>query len=160
MTRFARLGAYEALADVFETVFMVHLDTLDEAVPSRTLWDRSGDYLEVRVDLRRGRSSPAFFYFPAGLIKEIAANFLGMDGQAMDEGELSQVGKMAARMTIGGLLGRVDPEALVRAGEPQARTIESFNPKRLRETPGVWVYHSGQGYLWVDVGSIGEVVLH
>lgn len=160
MDRFSRQGIYESLADVFETVFLIHLERLDEAAPSRKIWERRRDYLEVRVDLLRGNNSPAFFFFPAGLVKEIAGSFLGLDGTTMDKGELAQVGKMAARMTIGGLLGRVDPEALIRAGEPQARNIDSFNPGRLFEAPGVWVYQTGQGYLWVDVGRIGEVAHH
>ncbi len=160
MDRFSRQDIYESLADVFETVFLIHLEMLDEAAPSRKIWERRRGYLGVRVDLMHGNNSPAFFFFPAGLIKEIAGNFLGMDGAIMDKGELAQVGKMAARMTIGGLLGRVDPEALIRAGEPQARNIDSFNPGRLIETPGVWVYQADQGYLWVDVGQIGAVAYH
>lgn len=160
MDRFSRPGIYETLADVFETVFLIPLEMLDEAVPSRKVLECRRDYLEVRVDLQREMNSPAFFFFPAGLIKEIAGSFLDMDGTTMDKGELVQVGKMAARMTIGALLGRVDPDALIRAGEPQARTIDSFNPGRLAEAPGVWVYKSDQGYLWVDVGQIGEVALH
>jgi hypothetical protein len=160
MDRFTRPGIYETLADVFETVFLIPLETLDEAVPSRKVWECRRDYLEVRVDLLRGKNSPAFFFFPAGLIKEIAGSFLDLDGATLDKGELAQVGKMAARMTIGGLLGRVDPDALIRAGEPQARAIDSFNPRRLREAPGVWIYKSDQGYLWVDVGRIDEVASH
>jgi hypothetical protein len=160
MDRFSRQGIYESLADVFETVFLIHLEMLDEAAPSRKILERRRDYLEVKVDLLRGNNSPAFFFFPAGLIKEIAGSFLGMDEGIMDNGALAQVAKMAARMTIGGLLGRVDPEALIRAGEPQARNIDSFNPGRLFEAPGVWVYQTDQGYLWVDVGRIGEVAHH
>lgn len=160
MDRFSRQGIYEGLADVFETVFLIHLEMLDEAAPSRKIWERRRDYLEVRVDLQHGNNLPAFFFFPTGLIKEIAGNFLGMDSTIMDKGELAQVGKMAARMTIGGLLGRVDPEALIRAGEPQARNIASFNPGRLFEAPGVWVYQADQGYLWVDVGQISAVAHH
>lgn len=157
MDRFSRSGIYETLADVFETVFLVPLEMLDEAVPSRKILECRRDYIEVRVDLLREKNAPAFFFFPVGLVKEIACSFLNRDGAAMDMGELAQVGKMAARMTIGGLLGRVDPEALIRPGEPQARTIDSFNPSRLLEAPGVWVYKSAQGYLWVDVGTIGGV---
>lgn len=160
MDRFSNPGIYETLADVFETVFLIHLEMLDEAVPTRKILERRRDYLEVRVDLLRENNSPAFFFFPAGLIKAIAGNFLDMDGNTLDKGELAQVGKMAARMTIGGLLGRVDPEALIRAGEPQARSIDSFNPGRLFETPGVWVYQTDQGYLWVDVGQINAVAHH
>lgn len=160
MDRFLRPGVYETLADVFETVFLIHLETLDEAIPSRKIRERRRDYLEVRVDLLAENNSPAFFFFPAGLIKEIAGSFLDMDGASMDKGELARVGKMAARMTIGGLLGRVDPEALIRAGEPQARNIDSFDPGRLVASPGVWVYQSDQGYLWVDVGRIGEITRH
>lgn len=160
MDRYSRQGIYESLAEVFETVFMIHLERLDEAAPSRKIWERRRDYLEVKVDLLHGNNSPAFFFFPAGLIKEIAGSFLGMDGSTMDNGELVQVGKMAARMTIGGLLGRIDPEALIEAGEPQARNIDSFNPGRLFEAPGVWVYQTDQGYLWVDVGRIGEAAQH
>lgn len=160
MDRYSRPGIYEALADVFETVFMIPLEPLEETQPSRKILERRRDYLEVRVDLLREGNSPAFFFFPAGLIQEIAGSFLGMDGTPLDKGELAQVGKMAARMTIGGLLGRVDPEALIRAGEPQARSIESFNPSRLIEAPGVWVYKTDQGYLWVDVGRIAEVAPH
>lgn len=160
MDRFSRPAIYETLADVFETVFLIPLKMLDEAVPPRKVLECRQDYLEVRVDLQRDKNSPAFFFFPVGLIKEIAGSFLDMDSSTIDKSELAQVGKMAARMTIGGLLGRVDPEALIRAGEPQARTIGSFNPGRLAGAPGVWVYKSDQGYLWVDVGEIAEAAHH
>jgi len=157
MGEFLRQGIDESLADVFESVFLIPLEPLVDAAPSREALACRRDYFEVRIDSRRQDNFPVFFFFPVGLIIEIADRFLGMDGAGMDTGELAQVGKMVARMTIGGLLGRVDPEALVLVGEPQVRTIDNFNPGQLLEAPGIWGYQSGQGYIWVDVGWAGEV---
>lgn len=152
MDRYLQQGIYTALAEVFETIFLISLEPLAGAAPPREMWERRRNYLEVRIDLCSGENQPAFFFFPAGLVQEIASGFLGLDVASLDRGGLAQVGKMAAKMTIGGLLARVDPEALIRAGEPQARTIGSFTPGRLFEAPWTWVYKTGQGYLWVDVG--------
>ncbi|NTV14138.1 MAG: hypothetical protein HGA96_09465 [Desulfobulbaceae bacterium] len=156
MDKYFRQRTYEALADIFETVFLIPLETMDGGASSLGVGERRRDYLEVRIDLLRERNCPAFFFFPADLIKEIADSFMGLDVEAMDKEGLVQVAKMAARMTIGGLLARVDPGALIRAGEPQSRRIDNFTSGRLCEMPGAWMYKTGQGYLWVDVGRIGD----
>lgn len=157
MDKSFRQGIYETLADIFETVLLIPLESVDGGAAPRVIGVRHRDYLEVRIDLLRERNCPAFFFFPAELVKEIADNFMGLDVEAMDNEELVQVAKMAAKMSIGGLLARVDPAALIRAGEPQSRNIDNFSPGRLSEATGAWAYKTGQGYLWVDVGRIEEV---
>ncbi len=178
MDRNFRQGIYETLADVFETVFLIpleHMEGIDppcgvgagskllklippRVAPSREFGGWPREYLEVRVDLLRECNSPAFFFFPAELVKRIAGGFLGLDVGAMDVEELAPVARMAAIMIIGGVLARVDPDALIRAGEPQSRSISNFVPGP-SEMPGAWVYKTGQGYLWVDVGRI-ELISH
>ena len=160
MDRCFRQGIYETLAEVFETVFLIPLERMEGGVTTRGLGDWRREYLEVRIDLLRGRNCPAFFFFPAELIKEIADDFLGLNVEAMAREELAPVANMAAKMTMGGLLARVDPGALIRVGEPQSRSIDNFVPGRLFEAPGAWVYKTGQGYLWVDVGRIEDVAAH
>lgn len=151
---------YETLADVFETVFLIQIEPLDGAAPPREMWQCKRDYLEIRVDLQQGGDAPAYFFFPTELVKEIAGNFLGLDVGTLDQGGLGAAGKIAARMTIGGLLGRIDPEAMIRVGELQARAIDSFTPGRLYEAPGNWVYKTGHGFLWVDLGWVGATENH
>lgn len=157
MDRYFRQGVYETLAEVFETVFLIPLEHMEGGVPTRGVGEWRRDYLEVRIDLHRGRNCPAFFFFPVALVKEIADAFLGMNIEAMDMVGLAPVAQMAARVAIGGLLARVDPGALIRAGEPQFRCIDNFAPGKNYAMTGAWVYKTGQGYLWVDVGRIEEV---
>ncbi len=150
---------YETLADVFEIIFLIPIEPLNGAAPPRELWESKKDYLEIRGDLQPDGSSPAFFFFPAELVREIAGNFLGQDSNRLDQSELDQAGKMAGRMTIGGLLGRVDPEARIKAGDPQVRALDTFTPRRLNEAPGAWVYKTGHGFLWVDLGHLLPAVV-
>lgn len=151
-----RQGIYDALADIFGTVFLIPLEPLDGGASPQVTGGQCRDYLEVRIDLLRERNCPAFFFFPAELVREIADSFMGLNGEAIDQVELAQVAKMAARMTIGGLLARIDPDAQIRAGEPRSRSIDNLIAGRLSEVPGAWAYKTGQGYLWVDVGRIGD----
>jgi len=160
MDRCFRQGIYDTVAEVFETVFLIPLERMEDGVIHRGIGETCAGYFEVRIDLLNGCRSPAFFFFPAGLVKEIAGDFLGLDGEVMALAELTPVAKMAAKMTMGGLLARVDPRALIRAGEPRSRSIENFVPRRLFETPGAWVYKTGRGYMWVDVGRIEDVAAH
>lgn len=157
MDRQVRQAVYETLADIFETVFLIPLEHLADGENSRGIPGLRQEYLEVRIDLLKERNCPAFFFFPADLLQEIAGNFLGLGGEAMDQEKLAQVARMAAGVTIGGLLARVDPQALIKAGEPQSRNIHHFVPGRLVGTSRVGVYKTGQGYLWVDVGRLDEV---
>jgi hypothetical protein len=151
---------YETLADVFEIVFQIPIEPLNGAPPPREMWKSKRDYLEVRVDLQQGGGAPAFFFFPAELVREIAGNFLGLDAGTLEHGDLVAVGKIAARMTIGGLLARIDPDAMIFAAEPQVRAIDIFTPGRLYEAPGAWVYKTGQGFLWVDLNGVATADSH
>lgn len=156
MSKYFRQGIYETLADIFETVLLIPLEPMDGGAAPRGAEARRRDYLEIRIDLLRERNCPAFFFFPAELVAEIADNFMGLDVESMAREELVPVAKMAALMIIGGLLARVDPGALIKAGEPHSRNIDNFIPERLAEASGAWAYKTGQGYLWVDVGRIED----
>lgn len=147
---------YETLAEVFEIVFLMPIEPLDGAAPPSEMWQCKRNYLEIRVDLQQGDDAPAYFFLPAELVKEIAGNFLGLDVGALDQVGLDAAGKIFARMTIGGLLGRIDPDAMIRAGEPQVRAIDTFTPGRLNEAPGASVYKTGHGFLWVDLGGVSS----
>ena len=160
MGRLWQKEIYETLADVFEIVFLIPIEPLDGAAPPSEMWQCKRDYLEIRVDLLQGDDVPAYFFLPAELVKEIAGNFLGLDAGTLDRVGLDAAGKVVARMTIGGLLGRIDPDAMISAGEPQVRAIDTFTPGRLNEAPGAWVYKTGHGFLWVDVGWVGATGLH
>jgi len=155
MDQFWQREIFETLADVFEIVFLIPIEPLDGAAPPREMWQSKRDYLEIRVDLQQSDDAPAYFFFPTELVKEIAGNFLGLDVGTLDQVGLDAAGKVAARMTIGGLLGRIDPDAMILAGEPQVRAIDTFTPGRLYEAPGAWVYKTGHGFLWVDLGWVG-----
>ena len=159
MGKLGKQGIYQTLGDVFETVFLVHLETLAGGLPPREVGEWRREYLEARIDLRCGENWPVFFFLPADLLKEIAGSFFGLSDTAVDLADLAQVGKMVAGMTIGGLLARVDPEALVLVAEPQIRMIDIFKPGCLLDNLGVGGYKTEQGYLWVDVGRLDRVGL-
>ena len=151
---------YETLADVFEIVFLIPIEPLDGAAPPREMWQSKRGYPEIRVDLQQSDDAPAYFFFPTELVKEIACNFLGLEVGTLDRSGIDAAGKMAVRMTIGGLLGRIDPDAMIRVGEPLVRAIDTFTPSRLYEAPGAWVYKTEHGFLWVDLGWVGTSVHH
>jgi hypothetical protein len=146
---------FETLADVFEVLFSIPLKSLEDSPPRKILRVK-GDYLEVRVDVVNGSRFPTFFFLPRGLAQRLANNLVDQDERAESEADVNGAAKEAVGITVGGLLGRIDPEAKCTIGVPMVRTVAGFSPDWLSGMPGTRGYETEFGYLWMDLGDIDE----
>jgi len=144
---------HEALTAVFGVMFFIPIEPLRDS-PPRTMWSNEIPYFEARIDVHSYEKIPAYFFFPEELVRKIAFNYRGMEDSELSNKQLQEVVEEAVQMTVGGLLGKIDPEAKCRLGSPAARSIGCFSPGRLFGEPGTCVYETEFGYLWIDLGDI------
>ena len=145
----------ETVADVFEVLFSISTRPLDDS-PPRRLRNTEERYIEVRIDVSRGDRFPAYFFFPEKLAMGVAHNFMGLEGSSLGDDKIKTVVNEAVRMTVGGLLGKIDPDAECDIGDPTARRLEGFSPGHLYGAPGTYVYETEFGCLWMDLSNIDK----
>ena len=69
-------------------------------------------FIEGAIDIiSNGENLGIKLYFPPKLAKEITINFLGIEEDEFDDEKMLDSVKEATNMTVGGLLGRIDPRA-------------------------------------------------
>lgn len=144
----------ETLCDVFGVMFSVAVKPLRDFPPGRNNQQGESCYFEARVDILKEERFPAYFFFPEGLAKSLAGNLGGVDDANPDDDAISDVVKDAVYMTLGGLLGKIDPEARCGLGSPVARKIREFSPGCLPQEDGIMGCETEFGYLWMDLGGI------
>ena len=146
---------YESLADVFGIMFYIPIEPLDDE-PPREMWESETNYVEAKIAVNCNDkfAFQTMFFFPEDLAKNIAINFMGIEEEAVDDDNVIDAVREAANMSIGGLLGKVDPEAKCQLGIPSAAVSEGFSPGSLLGEPGACVYETEYGYLWIDFGDL------
>jgi hypothetical protein len=144
----------ETLSDVFGVMFSISVKPLRDFPPGRNNRDKGSCYFEARVDILKDERFPAYFFFPEGLAKNLAGNLTGFEGVNPDDDAINDVVKDAVYMTLGSLLGKIDPEAKCGLGLPVARKIGGFSPGCLPQEDGIMGCETEYGYLWMDLGGI------
>ena len=153
MEELLKQKVFETLADVFGVLFFISSRPLDD-LPIRKSRNAMDNYIEVRIDISRGDRFPAYFFFPEELAFGVAREFMGLESSGLGDDKIKAVVSEAVRMTVGGLLGKIDPEARCTIGSPYARRLEEFSPGHLHGVPGTYIYETEFGYLWMDLGGI------
>lgn len=156
MNEVLREKVAETISDVFGVMFSVSVKPLRDFPPGRNNHALKTCYFEARVDILKEERFPAYFFFPEGLAKNLAGNLVGPDSMNNDDDVISDVIKDAVYMTLGGLLGKIDPEAKCGLGSPVARKIGEFSPGCLPQEDGIMGCETEFGYLWMDLGGIEE----
>ncbi|MBU0481868.1 MAG: chemotaxis protein CheX [Proteobacteria bacterium] len=153
-----RQMVYQSLADVFGIMFYIPIEPLADQ-PPREMWESEKHYVEARIAINCGDGSSfqAMFFFPEDLARNIAINFMGIDEEAVDEEKVIDAVREAANMAVGGLLGKIDPEAKCQLGIPSATMSTGFSPGGLLDAPGACVYETEFGYLWIDFGNLDRI---
>lgn len=144
----------ETLCDVFGVMFSVSVKPLREFPPGRNNQAGETCYFEARVDVLKGDRFPAYFFFPEGLARNLAGSLVGSDSLDPDDDVMNDAVKDVVFMTLGGLLGKIDPEAKCGLGAPVARKIGGFSPGCLPQEDGVMGCETEFGYLWMDLGGL------
>ena len=139
---------YITMSEVFETMFFTYLEPMFE-IPSREEWNTNHDYIEASISYEGNISGSFHFYFPKRLARHITLNFLGIEDSDLEERQIADTVGETANMTVGSLLGKLDPQGSCALGMPQTKEIEGFSPEALLSEPGLYVYNTEFGLLWM-----------
>ena len=138
---------FETFSEVFETMFFTFLEPLEEAPGKEDLGQ--GRFVEAAISYSGGCNGKFLFYFPWDLGKNITVNFLGVDEDEVQEGQVKDTAAETANMAIGGLLGKLDPGGKASLAIPQARVLAGFSPETLLGESGLCMFNTEFGILWV-----------
>ena len=144
----------ETLDDVFGVMFSVPIKPLRDFPPGRSNHEGGTSYFEARIDVLNQGRFPAYFFFPEELAQEVARNFLDLDASGLDDQEMKEVVLAAVNVTVGGLMGKLDPAAECRVGEPVVRWVDGFAPAGFSGESCFWGYETDFGCLWMDMGGV------
>mgnify|MGYP005849848365 CR=1 FL=1 len=144
---------YAALADIFGTMFFTPIEPVDE-MPPKDQWLEGASYIEARIEVTRKETATIILYFPYELARKVCANFMGVDKALLEEKQVVDTVKEAANMTVGGVLGVIDPCATCTLGIPSSRLVTDFSPEVLAGKACAAVYETEFGYMWMDCGTI------
>lgn len=148
MTEDMKKTVYTTMSEVFETMFFTYLEPMFE-IPPREEWNASSDYLEASITYQGEISGSFKFYFPEPLARQITLNFLGIDDDALENRQIIDTVGETANMTVGSLLGKLDPQGSCTLGMPQTKKVGEFSPEKIVEAPGLYVYNTEFGLLWM-----------
>ncbi len=138
----------ETLSEVFETMYFTFLEPLFETPPPEEIVADDG-YYEATITFQGVKSGTLSFYLPKNLARGITVNFLGVDEVDVNEAQVLDTVKETANMAVGSLLGRIDPGGATKLGLPQSRVAADFSTEALRAQPGLFLFNTEQGLLWV-----------
>lgn len=141
---------FATFSEVFETMFFTFLEPLEEAPGKDEV--ASGRFIEATISYSGGKNGSFRFYFPWELGKNITVNFLGVDEEDVQDGQIKDTAAETANMATGSLLGKLDPQGKASLAIPQSRVLAEFSPKSLSGEAGLCMFNTEFGILWV-VGS-------
>ncbi len=138
---------FATFSEVFETMFFTFLEPLEEAPEKEEL--ACGKFIEASIGYSGGYNGSFRFYFPWALGKNITVNFLGVDEEDVQDGQIMDTAAETANMAIGSLLGKLDPGGTASLAIPQPRMLAEFSPETLLSSPGLCMFNTEFGVLWV-----------
>ncbi|MCX5864179.1 MAG: chemotaxis protein CheX [Deltaproteobacteria bacterium] len=138
---------FATFSEVFETMFFTFLEPLEEAPGKDEL--ACGKFIEATIGYSGGCNGRFIFYFPWELGKNITVNFLGVDEDGVPDGQIMDTAAETANMAIGSLLGKLDPGGTASLAIPQPRMLTEFSPETLLSSPGLCMFNTEFGVLWV-----------
>ena len=138
---------FATFSEVFETMFFTFLEPLEEAPGKEEV--ASGRFIEATISYSGGNNGSFRFYFPWELGKNITVNFLGVDEEDVQGGQIKDTAAETANMAIGSLLGKLDPGGKASLAIPQSRVLDEFSPESLLGESGLCMFNTEFGILWV-----------
>lgn len=143
---------FKTFSEVFETMFFTFLEPVEDSPDSQEL--AAAPYIEAVISYTGGCTGAFHFYFPLGLARNITVNFLGVDDTEVQLNQVRDTAAETANMTIGSLLGKIDPNGAAKLAIPHTREIADFSPATLLNETGLCMFRTEFGILWV-VGQHG-----
>ena len=138
---------FETFSEVFEAMFFTFLEPLAEVPGKEGLG--CGRFIEATIEYTDGYNGRFIFYFPWELGKNITVNFLGVEEDGVGERQIIDTAAETANMAIGSLLGKLDPGGKALLAIPQSRLLADFSPATLLDAPGLCMFDTEFGILWV-----------
>lgn len=138
---------FATFSEVFETMFFTFLEPLEEAPGKEEVG--CGKFIEATIGYSGGCNGSFRFYFPWELGKNITVNFLGVDEEDVQDGQVKDTAAETANMAIGSLLGKLDPGGKASLAIPQTQVLAEFSPGALLGESGLCMFNTEFGILWV-----------
>lgn len=150
----------QTVAEVYETMFFTYLETAEES--GYTPDPGQAVFLEAVIGLNsQEQKGEVHFYYLEALARHIASNFLGVDAEQHDDRRMRDTLGEAANMTVGSLLGKLDPKAVCGTlGMPEVRQLSGRTMGDILGRPDTIAFHSDFGWLLVDYGAVKTCVKH
>lgn len=142
--------ANQTFGEVFETMFFTFLEPIDE-LPGPEAFDIDDTYIQANISYHGPVSGSFSFFLPRRLASNITVNFLGTDEAEISEEQILDTAKETANMAVGSLLGKVDPAGEAKLHIPEANVLDEFSVAELLNGPGVLLFNTDYGSLWVQV---------
>jgi hypothetical protein len=139
---------FETFSEVFETMFFTFLDPQTD-LPTANEVDEAGKYVEAKISFSGGQEGVFKLYMPYQLAQNITLNFLGIDEGGLAENQVADTAAETANMAVGSLLGKIDPAGKTILAIPQAQVLKEFSPASLLNDPGLFLFGTDVGMLWV-----------
>lgn len=139
--------------EVFETMFFSYLDLVEDVkhLPSQ----EQEVFMEASIELSGKETGEVHFYFPESLAHNIAANFLGISEDESTEKQVADVLGETANMSIGSLLGKLDPQNVsATLGIPTVHNSKGLTLADLVDKPNIIAFSTQHGPLLLDYGAI------
>jgi len=144
---------YETIGEVFEKMFFTFLDMPEDCAQEP---DKSEPlFMEANISLTAREQGWVRFYFPEALARHITVNFLGIEAHGLDEKKIRDTLGEAVNMTLGSLLGRIDPQAICGTiGIPEVHALQGVSVGDVLANPEVIAFHSEFGWLLMEFGLL------
>lgn len=148
MTDNIKQTIFETFSEVFETMFFTFLDPLTDR-PAADEVSEAGKYVEAKIGYTGAEAGNFRIYMPYPLAQNITLNFLGIDEDGLSENQVKDTAAETANMAVGSLLGKTDPGGKTALAIPQASVLADFSPATLLAEPGLFLFGTDFGMLWV-----------
>lgn len=139
---------FETFSEVFETMFFTFLDPQAELPPADEVGE-AGTYVEAKISYSGADRGSFQLYMPYQLARNITLNFLGVEEYGLTENQVKDTAAETANMAVGSLLGKIDPGGRTVLAIPQASILTDFSPALLLDDPGLFLFGTDAGMLWV-----------
>jgi CheY-specific phosphatase CheX len=141
-----RKAFIRSLTEVFEKMFFTILVPSSDCPESGS---SPGEYLEAMIAYEGAREGNIRLYFPEPLAQYITHNLIGMAQDQLIEAQILDTIRETANITVGSLLGELDPKGACHLGIPESRRCREFSALSLGGHPGACAFDSDFGVLWL-----------
>lgn len=138
----------ETFGEVFETMFFTFLEPIDE-LPGPDAFVGEDAYVQADISYHGPIAGLFSVYLPRRLAANITINFLGVDDDEVNLEQILDTAKETVNMVVGSLLGKIDPAGESKLHIPAANELDRLELAEILEEPGVFLFNSDYGPLWV-----------